>query len=93
MGRNRPGKVLVKKGERSKNIGGKKNPQFLANKMVFLDFWLIKLWNSRKMPCRKPTHPRNCLGKYHGITVKLSVSSMTVFGIALNPRERERAST
>ena len=51
--------------------------------MVFLGFWLITLWNSRKMPCRKPTHPRNCLGKYHGITVKLSVSSITVFGIWL----------
>ena len=48
--------------------------------MVFLDFWLIKLLNSRKMPYRKPAHPQNCLGKYYGITVKLSVSSITVFG-------------
>ena len=56
--------------------------------MVFLDFWLIKLWNSRKVPCRKPTHPRNCLGKYHGITVKLSVSSITVFGIWLEDGQK-----
>ena len=87
MGRNRPGKVLVKKGKEAKTLV-EKNPQFLANKMVFLDFWLIKLWNSRKMPRRKPTHPRNCLGKYHGINVKLSVSSITVFGIWLSDGQK-----
>ena len=77
MGRNRPGKVLVKKGERSKNIGfelvekkssisGEQNgfPRFLAYKVVeFEENALQKTHASSKLP-RK-------ISRYHCETVSI----------------------